>query len=194
MSNVCCLDNNSINSTRNIFETLYDLLNQILSEFTCSLTCGKTHRCSLFLHSISLKRIFACSKLKKYVWYQVQNNCVNVVYHISYFMPKDILFERSKIKMPVYKIIQKIIFLFLNITFFSHITYVLRFMFPRHARIHNSVPGWWVGGGGVVLRGKTWNLCYYIYHFVHCQNILWSFLYKTWKSLLPMEYLNQKMD
>lgn len=159
MSNVCCLDNNSINSTRNIFETLYDLLNQILSEFTCSLTCGKTHRCSLFLHSISLKRIFACSKLKKYVWYQVQNNCVNVVYHISYFMPKDILFERSKIKMPVYKIIQKIIFLFLNITFFSHITYVLRFMFPRHARIHNSVPGW---GGGWCCEARH-EICAIIY-------------------------------
>lgn len=62
--------------------------------------------------------------------------------------------------MPVYKIIQKIIFFFLNITFFSHITYVLRFMFPRHARIHNSVPGWWGRG---VFRGKTWNLWYYIY-------------------------------
>lgn len=62
--------------------------------------------------------------------------------------------------MPVYKIIQKIIFLFLNITFFSHITYVLRFMFPRHARIHNSVPG---VGVGVVFRGKTWDLCYHIY-------------------------------
>lgn len=74
MSNVCGLDNNSINSTRNIFETLYDLLNQILSEFTCSLTYGKTHtRCSLLLHSISLNlQIFACPKLKKYI-YQVQN-------------------------------------------------------------------------------------------------------------------------
>lgn len=73
-------------------------------------------------------------------------------------MPKDILFERSKIKMPVYKIIQKIIFLFLNITFFSHITYVLRFMFQRHARIHNSVPG--VGGGGVPRQDMKFVLSY----------------------------------